>query len=263
MTALGDEPRFIVRVHDLVGNTLNEICLQIDYNDTDFQATDGDEFLYLPWTCGNIVIDDENIDVGQRIAVDFIIADDRKGAGFSTVYIDDICNVECGECLYCIQDYNIDVLGTTTDTQQAQNCITAINTLNNEATAIYHAGKEVVLKPDFEALNGSTARFYIEDCDSGFAARQSLQEENNYMITEEEIRIFPNPASGTLNIIREGNTITGIQLYSSDGKLILEKDNNRNEALFALDISNISKGLYLLNIETSDGTIFRKQIIKD
>ena len=71
--------------------------------------------------------------------------------------------------------------------------------------------------------------------------------------------IYPNPAKEVLNIeMLTNQKIIGISLYNVNGKLI--KKYNISEK--SINIKDISTGLYYLNIETPEGSIAKKVIIK-
>ena len=84
---------------------------------------------------------------------------------------------------------------------------------------------------------------------------------NNTSIEEEdlkkEISIFPNPTKGVLQIeISQDLIITHIALFDLLGRLV--KDFNREDR--SLDISDLKKGNYVLNIETNKGTFSEKMV---
>ncbi|GGG59258.1 T9SS type A sorting domain-containing protein [Bizionia arctica] len=72
------------------------------------------------------------------------------------------------------------------------------------------------------------------------------------------LSIFPNPVNNVINIespnaIKVNNAI----IYSITGQVVLEVQNRTK-----LDVSNLNSGIYLLKIETDNGSITRK-IIKN
>ncbi|NOY49602.1 MAG: T9SS type A sorting domain-containing protein [Chlorobi bacterium] len=75
------------------------------------------------------------------------------------------------------------------------------------------------------------------------------------------INIYPNPASGNVNIdiANEGNFEASIKLYDMQGKVLkkfLTRENN-----FSLDTKYYNKGLYILNIEIGGNMISKKLLI--
>ncbi len=73
------------------------------------------------------------------------------------------------------------------------------------------------------------------------------------------VLIFPNPASHIVNIKpSDGVTITSIELYDISGKRVNIDLSNEN----TLNVSNLSDGIYLLNIFSQTGTVTKKLIVK-
>lgn len=82
---------------------------------------------------------------------------------------------------------------------------------------------------------------------------------DQFEILEKTISVFPNPASNMVSIssVKE---IQSIQLYTISGKQILNhKELNTNN--HRLDVSQLSKGFYLLKISNHATTITKKLII--
>jgi len=74
----------------------------------------------------------------------------------------------------------------------------------------------------------------------------------------EFVSIYPNPASDVLNIKLPSN----IEIISSNLYDILGKDTGVRLINGTINISNLARGVYILNIKTSAGTLIRK-IIKN
>jgi len=76
------------------------------------------------------------------------------------------------------------------------------------------------------------------------------------------ICIYPNVAKDILNVqITERCNIESIFIYGIDGKLV-EKYGTYQNNLIQLNVSNLKKGNYIININTNNG-IFSKLIIKE
>lgn len=157
---------------------------------------------------------------------------------------------------------------TTTDQQQAQNKITATNTIFSGATGIYHAGDEVLLTANFTSVNGSIFRAYIEGCTDNFVARQITDNETSYnyadernQIINEIIKIAPNPNNGIFKInlkdISEG-IIYVTDLYSN--KIYNYEFKDQNE--FEMNMQEKPKGIYIVKVISGNET-FTGKIIKN
>ncbi len=70
-----------------------------------------------------------------------------------------------------------------------------------------------------------------------------------------EWNIYPNPAVDIINIqmLEEHAEIYKLRVIDMNGKLVLEMDNRDNLKSIPLDISNLSKGQYFVEIEGSNG----------
>lgn len=264
-----DRPRFIVRLYNSVNTIVAEQCLVVDESNPIFLTTgtnNYEDFLYTGWKCGSLTVDPKLVKLGDVLKLEFIITDDGKGHSYGTVYIDNICNVACYTCDYCI-NINTDVLSGT-DNQQAENCINADNTINAGVSASYHAGYEVLLHPGFEALYGSKDRFYIEGCSGEFDLRTAGLPQKNYNGevdgTTNRINVYPNPTNGELNIITDNISINSISLTGPDGKKIhIDPKIDTATGNFRLDVNSASQGVYLLTVEKKNGEIITQKIIKN
>ena len=74
-------------------------------------------------------------------------------------------------------------------------------------------------------------------------------------LVEQDVRIYPNPASSTIHIdgVSNGSSIT---IYDITGRQIMQEA-FRDE----LSVSHLCNGLYLLNITTAEGTVITKKIM--
>lgn len=75
------------------------------------------------------------------------------------------------------------------------------------------------------------------------------------------ISIYPNPSNGVVNINNTYNSIRSVQILAIDGQLI-KKVNLENASLTTqLVLSELSNGVYLLNVEFQNGTNHTDKII--
>lgn len=78
---------------------------------------------------------------------------------------------------------------------------------------------------------------------------------NTNEVKDLDIRIYPNPTENNINIT-PSNEIKSIKIYALDGKFITQI--NQGNA----DVSQFTKGVYLLIIEDKNGRIYHKNFIK-
>lgn len=72
------------------------------------------------------------------------------------------------------------------------------------------------------------------------------------------LKVFPNPARETVNIDLPGAFIQKIQLYDIFGKLILQQSVNENHT--NIDLQHLSKGVYVVRLQTDSGVLTRKLV---
>jgi len=90
------------------------------------------------------------------------------------------------------------------------------------------------------------------------ALSQSLNVEEAQVANQ--ISVFPNPVESELHVTFPSSENQGrVVIYNILGKKVMEKSLNTSSAI---DVSKMAKGVYLLNIETQNGSITKK-IIKN
>ena len=98
----------------------------------------------------------------------------------------------------------------------------------------------------------------VEDYTVNFGSKSSEAETNDEVMNgtgQDGLKIYPNPASGTLFIDNTTGLRLQLQLYSLHGKLVMQGEVATSHT--ALDISNIPPGIYI--IRTTDGRVTRNQ----
>jgi hypothetical protein len=79
--------------------------------------------------------------------------------------------------------------------------------------------------------------------------------ENNF---QNNLSLFPNPVKDLLFIVSEGITIEKLTVYSISGIQVIEASANVN----SIDVSNLSEGLYFIEISSSEGKSVLKFVKK-
>ena len=71
-----------------------------------------------------------------------------------------------------------------------------------------------------------------------------------------EITLYPNPVSSTLNIATaEKTTIYSVEVINIAGQKVASHEVNSNK--FSCDLSGLPSGMYLINITTNEGNVNR------
>lgn len=193
----------------------------------------------------------------------------------------------CVDDVTVTQDQTVD--SGTIDLRQAKQTLTASNTINNGATAIYDAGTRIPLKDGLKASSGSFFKAYIEGCSLvsnivKSAKREVVrygpneinhsQEGNLLNIQNEptlqkkipsEIQLYPNPTQGTLHLrfLGEIPATATVQMYDMVGNLVYSQQVIKNtHADHQLDISRLQSGIYLIKILNEKQVLVSRQLIK-
>jgi subtilisin family serine protease len=174
----------------------------------------------------------------------------------------------------CPANLTITATATGTDNRQASSSINALNLINTGATAVYHAGGEVLLSPGFSTNPGSVFRGYIEGCTGNFVARPANTDVITYNLrqTGEELSIqqaakvlpgnllvSPNPNRGLFRLDLGKNKNGLVQVVSPEG-VVVAQQRFTNQPFLNFNITNRPGGVYLLRIITEQKTLTQKMI---
>ncbi|MCB0756151.1 MAG: T9SS type A sorting domain-containing protein, partial [Flavobacteriales bacterium] len=88
---------------------------------------------------------------------------------------------------------------------------------------------------------------------------QVLCELSTQDLDKNAFSIYPNPASGMLNVrLSDASKKSEVRIYSTQGKLLLTKIGGAN---YQLDISEFSSGVYLIQLKTGSNTIHQRFVV--
>lgn len=73
-----------------------------------------------------------------------------------------------------------------------------------------------------------------------------------------EVAVYPNPTDGELNVRAEGRF--DLNVYSVGGTLVLAQEGLDSEA--RIDLSGLSKGVYLMEVKTAEGSAMNKVVVR-
>ena len=160
--------------------------------------------------------------------------------------------------------------------RKASNSLTSTSSIGNEITVKFISGNSISLSDGFSAVPGSDFYSKIGDC-------STIEIQNTFRLSNSSesvcshfekppqdailnlkgiISVVPNPTNNFAIITSENLPIQKITIYSTDGKLIYSKK-IENLLQYDVDVSNYSKGIYILSIETNNGNIISEKLIKN
>ncbi len=179
---------------------------------------------------------------------------------------------------------NVNVTSGNILNKQAEHLIRNDNTflVNNGASVYLQAGDEILLTNGFFAAEGSDFEAVIAPC-SGRAEQQSQVLDNTPPLygynrmpqqdssgtslleaqVEQRLQVWPNPVSGTLHIQLPDaeKEMVGISVCDLLGRVMLQKENFSTKT--ELDVSTLSRGMYIIQVRTLEGKSMTAKFMKE
>ena len=132
----------------------------------------------------------------------------------------------------------------------------------NGAPAGYGAANSILGNPDMSATKGRT---YIDTVQGYLNPRIYVALNlggalsiNN--VVDYSTNIFPNPAKNNITIENSNFVINSVELYNIAGQLV--KSENINSMKTNINVSDLDKGIYILEIQSNETSIRRKLIVE-
>ena len=76
----------------------------------------------------------------------------------------------------------------------------------------------------------------------------------------ENLKVFPNPSNGIVNVCTESKQVQELQVFDISGKMLLQKSIGEKE--FSIDLSSYNAGTYILRLVTNSG-VETSKIVKN
>jgi hypothetical protein len=113
----------------------------------------------------------------------------------------------------------------------------------------------------FSASNGNpVAGSYLYIDDLSFSGNTSMSEISNFS----SYNVYPNPVKEKLNLEcnLKQNTLVQVEVMDIQGKLIKAQDfaMNKGENQVSVDLSDVQKGIYFVEIKCNDQVLVKKVI---
>ncbi len=108
------------------------------------------------------------------------------------------------------------------------------------------------LKPYTGALKFTT--FVIGESTNGVGINENL--------VTKSLNVYPNPASDAVNVTFESNSIATVSITDLFGRTVYTNSANAGKNNISINTSNLSTGMYLVNVTSSNGSVSSKITIK-
>jgi glucose/arabinose dehydrogenase len=136
----------------------------------------------------------------------------------------------------------------------ADYCSGEIGYINDENQVVWSFDASGTISTFGEDVNGE---LYVGSSNQIYKLIDTSLNTNEFQ--KSGIAIYPNPASDEIFIKNENNIVlTSLKITDLTGKTVL----HQNSQLSSINISNLSKGMYFVSIETETGNTVTSKIIK-
>ena len=111
------------------------------------------------------------------------------------------------------------------------------------------------------AFDGKKATAYIATADLGlmsYVVDLETLSTNNPIASQNAISVYPNPATNVVNVASANNSVSikSTAIYSLTGQKVLESTNT------SINVSSLSKGIYIVKTLTTAGTVTSQKLVK-
>lgn len=135
------------------------------------------------------------------------------------------------------------------------------------STVLMQAQNYILLQAGFQAESGSEVHLIIGDCSSVMYREGDLPEYLNPDLSVNNLMLYPNPASGDVNIQYELNEVQQVNIYlqSLNGQgmryLLQNAQQETGQWEFVLEISHLPPGAYVVILKTEYSWESKKLIV--
>ena len=119
---------------------------------------------------------------------------------------------------------------------------------------------------------GSTVYFHVSPYFTGetgtylldMSITRTLSTGVNELDLANSVNVFPNPSNGkiTLDLTALSQNVTQINILNFQGQNVYTVGQDYNRGINQLNLSDLNEGIYLIQIQTADGVLSKKLIIK-
>ena len=243
-----------------------------------FQTQQGcDSTVYLNVTFNQAEIQSNSVSACNSYVVDGVVYDQP---GFYQIYYDTVYSPN--GCVGSVQLLNLtindsELMGAISGSANvfvASNIISGIYRYEVDAAGLEGDIIWTISNPDWQIVEtqdyyclvfvgtpGSatlTARFNTSDC--GEMERDFIINAGFFDVNEQafEVKIFPNPTKGTVNVEAEG--IEAIRLTNMMGQVLDSRDYGRSDSVM-LNLNGYAPSVYLIEIKTVNGLVKKRLVL--
>lgn len=76
------------------------------------------------------------------------------------------------------------------------------------------------------------------------------------------VSLYPNPAVSVIHVVSDGSQIMGYTVLDGNGRVVLAKTIDENTTELDLSLESISEGMYILEVNTSKGKVYKPFVKK-
>lgn len=154
--------------------------------------------------------------------------------------------------------FNVDGIGMTKAARISYYALTSLLSSSSQ----YYDSRNATIQAS-EILYGTCSIEHQNTIDAWYAVGIGNENDCTYTASvsnlyDNELLIYPNPASTTLNIELPAQLIAPARVYDVAGRLVLEQDSN--SLTFQIDVTALEKGTYSIVFEFEGGIINKRFI---
>jgi len=132
------------------------------------------------------------------------------------------------------------------------NTFAGIPTLGRKGGMAFSIGQVLYISTGLDASPARTRETWKNDYFVGFREQP---------LTENSVKMYPNPCRSTLLIELENETINLIQICDLSGKIVLEKSFISFETKISMNVSEIPRGCYLVKMNVKNKLFVKKLML--